>query len=690
MKFPAHSMAWLGAVAVLALSGGASAQQPRRVTVGGVGVELRGAGPASAPSAVRVIEDQLALAGDTRVSAPLADDLAYFVHGRYLQLGQAEAQVDWALDGPLIVLTVTESPRLVLGNITFTGAEGIPSGDFVAFLTRPTREREGVLARRLPFVEADVRAGADLVVRHLQAKGYLQATERELVFTPGARAGTMDINVALDPGPLSVFGEVALLGDTSGLGAELKKQASALTGQAFNEVTLESVRASLSGGLQSQGYFVAEVTSQIGTPVPPAASGAQATRIPATLTVTPGRRYWVEAVKVDDQMSRGASRVARSVFSAATGQTYSPDAIDLHHRRALDTSLFRRLEVTPVVTADGVLDLNISGEEAPPKILSYFGGYESLLGPILGVEARHVNYLDTGNSVALRVEYRGTGGEGGLQWSDPAIFGSRWALGTGLTWETFSFHDYDRQTAAWRTALTRRLTRRVTAEAFTTVSHNTLDTSVLTPDELGPGEYTTGSGGMRLTLDYRDHPLLARDGWMVGMMAEGGLMDGDEQVSLVRSELNVAWYQPITERWRFSIGARARLLLTSAEVNEIPIDLRLFNGGATSVRSFAERELGPMSEEGETPLGGLATGVVSAELSWEIFRNLELAAFADAGSLGEDSSAFFQREDLRYALGLGLRYRLPVGPLRIDYGVNPDRHEGEAFGALHVTFGFSF
>lgn len=77
-------------------------------------------------------------------------------------------------------------------------------------------------------------------------------------------------------------------------------------------------------------------------------------------------------------------------------------------------------------------------------------------------------------------------------------------------------------------------------------------------------------------------------------------------------------------------------------------------------------------------------------MSWEIFRNLELAAFADAGSLGEDSSTFFQRDDLRYAVGLGLRYRLPVGPLRIDYGVNPDRHEGESFGALHVTFGFSF
>ena len=198
MRFPADMMGWLRVAAAVVLAGSASAQDPRRVTAGGVVVELRGAGPASAAAAVRVIEDQLALAGDSKVSAPLADDLAYFVQGRYFQLGQAEARVDWALDGAMIVLTVDESPRLVLGTITFSGTEGIPSDGFEAFLTRPTREREGVLARRLPFVEADLHAGAALVVRHLQAQGYLEATARELVFTAGTPAGAMNIDVTLE------------------------------------------------------------------------------------------------------------------------------------------------------------------------------------------------------------------------------------------------------------------------------------------------------------------------------------------------------------------------------------------------------------------------------------------------------------------------------------------------------------
>jgi outer membrane translocation and assembly module TamA len=62
--------------------------------------------------------------------------------------------------------------------------------------------------------------------------------------------------------------------------------------------------------------------------------------------------------------------------------------------------------------------------------------------------------------------------------------------------------------------------------------------------------------------------------------------------------------------------------------------------------------------------------------------------FFDAGNLTGWESAGFG--DMRYAIGVGIRYALPVGPLRIDYGINPDRRENEDFGALHVSFGAAF
>ncbi len=44
----------------------------------------------------------------------------------------------------------------------------------------------------------------------------------------------------------------------------------------------------------------------------------------------------------------------------------------------------------------------------------------------------------------------------------------------------------------------------------------------------------------------------------------------------------------------------------------------------------------------------------------------------------------------RTAVGAGLRYHLPFGPIRIDYGHNLSAKEGEGRGMLHITVGFAF
>ncbi len=668
-----------------ALLGPLRAQEPRAVVVDGVPLELRGVSDAMESAARLVLETQLALSGDTTVSAPLADDLAFFLQQRYLQLGYRDARVDWDLAGNQAVLEVKEGMKHTVGKITFTGVEPAESGKLAAYLTRQTREREGRLAKALPFVLADLEAGMGLVVRRLQADGYLKATAAEPVYAVDPASGRTDISVALVPGKLSVFGEVKIEGDTSVLTKTAQDRIAALTGQPWSEVRLENLRKELKGGLQQHGRFAAEVTAR-STPAADAAG-----RVPATLTILPGGFFEVTEVRVDPRLGKGAHRVADAVFQAATGQRYAPETLDLLHRRSLDTGIFSRLDVEPVVNGDNTLALTVGGEEAKPKTLGFFGGYETFYGPIAGIEARHVNFMDTGNSLGLRAELRGTGANGSLQWTDPAFLGSRNAVGTGVALENFTFKDYTRSSLSLRGSLTRRFNRRTTAEIFSAYTLNKVESDVLTPEELGPEEYGTLTGGGKVILDYRDNPLNPKSGWLAGASVEGGFDQGSEaDISYVRTDLNAAWYHRLTDHWRFALGARAAAIQTSGEEAELPIDLRLFNGGANTVRSFAEREMGASSARGSTPLGGIATTVASAELSYEIIPNLELAAFADAGSISRQDASLFSMDDLRYAVGLGLRYQLPIGPLRVDYGYNPDRQAGEKAGALHVTFGFAF
>ena len=105
------------------------------------------------------------------------------------------------------------------------------------------------------------------------------------------------------------------------------------------------------------------------------------------------------------------------------------------------------------------------------------------------------------------------------------------------------------------------------------------------------------------------------------------------------------------------------------------------------MRSFAERKLGP-KDIGGNPLGGDFYTVFNAEWDYPIKGALGGAVFADAGNLLGASEVSL--DDMRYAIGVGLRYKLPIGPVRIDYGYNPSPKAGDASGAFHLSFGFAF
>ena len=65
------------------------------------------------------------------------------------------------------------------------------------------------------------------------------------------------------------------------------------------------------------------------------------------------------------------------------------------------------------------------------------------------------------------------------------------------------------------------------------------------------------------------------------------------------------------------------------------------------------------------------------------------ALFLDAGNVVQNA-ANFGVEDMRYAIGGGLRYNLPIGAIRFDYGLNPSPKPGEAQGAFHFAIGVAF
>ena len=99
-------------------------------------------------------------------------------------------------------------------------------------------------------------------------------------------------------------------------------------------------------------------------------------------------------------------------------------------------------------------------------------------------------------------------------------------------------------------------------------------------------------------------------------------------------------------------------------VNELPPSLRFYAGGDRSIRGYGWREVGPRidgSDRGRMYAIG-AKNVVTGSVEFERYftPTWGAAVFVDSGS------AFNNRPDWRTGVGIGARWKSPVGPIRID------------------------
>jgi outer membrane protein assembly complex protein YaeT len=652
------------------------------VQLEGLSVRADGVSQTNVNDVRAVLEDQLRLAGDTSMSEPLADDLAFFLRQRLLDLGFPEATVAWTVEGGTAVLRVVEGPQYTVGIITFEGNTSQREEDLRAFLLRPTHEKLGRRSANPPLVEGDIRNGAQLVQRYFQAQGYLNATVAEPVFTMRPETKTQDILVRITEGPRFDIGQVSVTGDWESRRDEVLEAIEGMTGQPFSEVKIEEVRKQLVGIFQQRGHFLADATA---TADPSKVRGGP---VPVVYHITPGNVFRVAGVSVAPGFSKGGERVVRASFKRSVDRVYSPADLQLMHKQALGSDVFSRLDVTPKKMTDDTITLEITGEEGPTRTRAWYVGYETFKGPIVGGELRKVNIFDSGNAGQLKVESSGIGITGAARLTDPAVFNSSHSLDLSLYADGEEIFDYKRQSYGGRAVLARQWTRHFSTNVFADYSLNNSESELLTPEELGPDEYNLGLVGFSTIIDYRDSPVLPTRGFVFNGSISGTLA-GD--ISYTRADLSFAYFVRFTDKFRAALLARTSAIRPDRSLEEIPIDLRLFNGGGTSVRSFQEREMGLKSIDGDTPIGGTLSQTFSVEFSYEVAKNLELALFTDLGTLTREEKSVFNRpKDIRYAIGAGIRYKLPVGPLRIDYGFNPDRREGEDIGALHITFGYAF
>ncbi len=241
-----------------------------------------------------------------------------------------------------------------------------------------------------------------------------------------------------------------------------------------------------------------------------------------------------------------------------------------------------------------------------------------------------------------------------------------------------------------------------------------------------------GGPGATFIRDTRDNPLDSHRGNFITAQTFLSSSIFASQADFIRFDGTWSSYYAFGKRkWVIARSTRfgAESTYGGLDYRTIPLPERLFAGGSTSHRGFAINQAGPRDTQTGYPLGGQGAFVNSTELRTPsaqlplVGNNLSFVLFHDVGNVfqtpGEVFSSMFQwtqpdRDSCRnlatnggtcnfnymsHAVGLGLRYATPIGPIRVDlsdnlnpptYPVLIDPFQGPHVGQLsHFNFFFS-
>jgi translocation and assembly module TamA len=198
----------------------------------------------------------------------------------------------------------------------------------------------------------------------------------------------------------------------------------------------------------------------------------------------------------------------------------------------------------------------------------------------------------------------------------------------------------------------------------------------------------------RIELDARDNPLDARRGFYLALAVQEGNRVGGHGYRYLRFLPEARVYIPLGERSVVAARARAGAFVPVNESRDPPTVALFEAGGPSSMRGYAQNRLSPMTPTCRqiqdpdhpddptakvtrcgspwVPTGGNGLVEYSVEARFPLRGNLFGAIFVDAAFVSYRSavpSAFtyvFDPRRLQWAAGFGIRYRTPVGPLRLD------------------------
>ena len=582
-------------------------------------VEFSGAKSFTEEELTAAVGEQIREFFESGLTPARGDDTAYYLGSFYRKAGFASAHVEYEIRGNRLVLKIAEGPRSLLRGVTFVGDHSIPEATLWEYFLGAPPERLAKEPEMFPFNAREIASGADRVRGLFVSEGFLNAIVDASKIELSENGVRAQVTVRIEERQRYLFGDVQFRGQTILPREDLLKAMGEPVDGPFSATKVTNAQRNIQSFLKAHGYYQAEVAVAAD---PTKAVGG---RVPVRFDVTPGHLFSIGEVTATGTDRLRADFLPKR-FAHLKNQTYDPGKLDETFREMLRTGLFKNLRITPKPVASDKLELNLTVEEAKAREIGATVGAGSYEGVSIGIRLGDRNLFGRGRPLSLAVDYSQRGLRGELLYVDPWLFDTRFSLRSRLYSANRDEDGYSKNEVGWRFDLSRKVLPHVELATFVEQETVTLTSTGIDPAQLGPANYFLTSVGLTASIDYRDDPINPSRGFIFTNATDFSTIDGEP--AFTRYTVRFSYYLPI-KKLLLAVGARSGLIAPITDRADIPIDVRYFSGGGTTVRSFSERDLGPKSASGDA-LGGEFFTIFNAELTFPIVGSLQGAAFVDA------------------------------------------------------------
>ena len=610
------------------------------------------------------------------------------IQNMYREKGFYEAHINYELQPVTntevnLVLKIEEGGKMAIKEINFEGNKAFKDKELLKVME--TKERGFA---PIAWITGSGKLSKDTLERDLEKvtafyynNGYIKARVGEPKID--VKGKWIYITIPVQEGPEYRVGKIDFQGDLLEDKAKLLEKIQTPKDKVYSRETLQTDLTTLADLYADIGFANADITPLI-------KEHDETLKVDVTFDIHKGEKVYFDRIdiagniKTRDKVIRRELRVYEQELFSATKLKES-----IKNLRRLEYFEDVNFSTTPG-SAPNRMNLKISVKERPTGTFGVGAGYSTQDRLVGMVEVSQNNLFGRGQQVKIQGIIGSISHRIRASFTEPYLFDRPLAFGVdAYNWER-QYTEYNRISKGADIRLSHPLrwqyTRLFGMYRFENVIlHDLLPNSSPVLVEAAH-IHNTSAASLSLRRDSRDSLFAPTKGSDNSISVEMAGLGGD--TAFMRYIAETGWYFPFPWNTVGVIHARVGYM-QPLPWGAMPAYEKFYLGGIETIRGFKYAEISPRDPNTNERIGGDKFSQLNVEYRFPLYKKLGLMGtlFFDAGNV---YGANYVPPTLRTAVGGGIRWFSPMGPLRVEWGYNLAPHSFERHSAWEFTMGGSF